>query len=65
MVINKIDLIDQEKLDYEINFWTKKLPNAEIWPISVKESFNIDKLLERLVELSPNHPPFSKRSNNR
>jgi GTP-binding protein Era len=58
LVINKIDLIDQEKLDDEINFWTKKLPKAEIWPISVKESFNIDKLLERLVELSPNHPPF-------
>ena len=51
-------MIDQEKLDDEINFWTKKLPKAEIWPISVKESFNIDKLLERLVELSPNHPPF-------
>ena len=58
LVINKIDLIDQAKLDDEINYWTKKLPNAEIWPISVKESFNIDKLLERLVELSPNHPPF-------
>ncbi|MBL6649016.1 MAG: GTPase Era [Flavobacteriaceae bacterium] len=58
LVINKIDLINQEKLDDEISFWTKKLPNAEIWPISVKESFNIDKLLERLVELSPNHPPF-------
>ncbi len=58
LVINKIDLINQSKLDDEINYWTKKLPNAEIWPISVKESFNIDKLLERLVELSPNHPPF-------
>jgi GTP-binding protein Era len=58
LVINKIDLIDQNKLNDELDFWKFKLPNAEIWPISVKESFNIDKLLERLVELSPESPPF-------
>ena len=58
LVINKIDLIDQDKLNDELDFWKLKLPNAEIWPISVKESFNIDKLLERLVELSPELPPF-------
>jgi len=58
LVINKIDLIDQNKLNDELDFWKLKLPNAEIWPISVKESFNIDKLLERLVELSPESPPF-------
>jgi GTP-binding protein Era len=58
LVINKIDLIDQDKLNDELDFWKLKLPNAEIWPISVKEFFNIDKLLERLVELSPESPPF-------
>ena len=58
LVINKIDLIDQDKLNDELDFWKLKLPNAETWPISVKESFNIDKLLERLVELSPESPPF-------
>lgn len=58
LVVNKIDLIDQDKLNDELDFWKLKLPNAEIWPISVKESFNIDKLLERLVELSPESPPF-------
>jgi GTP-binding protein Era len=58
LVINKIDLIDQEKLNNELNFWNDNLPNAEIWPTSVKESFNIDKLLCRLVELSPESPPF-------
>ena len=58
IIINKIDLIDQEKLDFELDFWKNKVPNAEIWPISVKESFNIDKLLDRLVELSPQSPPY-------
>lgn len=58
LVINKIDLIDQDKLNDELDFWKLKLPNAEIWPISVKQSFNIDQLLKRLVELSPESPPF-------
>ena len=58
IIINKIDLIDQDKLESELDFWKIKVPNAEIWPISVKESFNIDKLLERLVELSPEFPPY-------
>jgi GTP-binding protein Era len=58
LIINKIDLLDQEKLESEIDFWKVKVPNAEIWPISVKESFNIVKLLDRLVELSPKSPPY-------
>jgi len=58
LIINKIDLLDQEKLESEIDFWKVKVPNAEIWPISVKESFNIVKLLDRLVELSPESPPY-------
>ena len=61
LVINKIDLIDQEKLNTELNFWNDNLPNAEIWPTSVKESFNIDKLLFRLIELSPESPPFFQK----
>ena len=58
IIINKIDLLNQEKLELETDFWKAKVPNAEIWPISVKESFNIDKLLDRLVELSPVSPPY-------
>ena len=58
VAINKIDLIDQEKLNTELNYWNDNLPKAEIWPTSVKESFNIDKLLCRLIELSPESPPF-------
>ena len=58
IILNKIDLIDQKKLEGELDFWKDKVPNAEIWPISVKASFNIDKLLDRLVELSPEFPPY-------
>ena len=58
IIINKIDLLDQDKLESEIDFWKSKVPNAEIWPVSVRESFNIDKLLDRLVELSPVSPPY-------
>ena len=59
LIINKIDLLDQEKLESEIDFWKLKVPNAEIWPISVKESFNIVKLLDRLVDYS-NNDKFDK-----
>jgi GTP-binding protein Era len=28
IIINKIDLIDQEKLYFELDFWKNKVPNA-------------------------------------
>ena len=40
LIINKIDSIDQPKLESEIDHWKVELPNAEIWPISAKEMFN-------------------------
>lgn len=59
LVINKIDLLngdgDLEKLVEE---WHKRLPNAEIFPTSAQEHFNIDNLKNRIVELLPVSPPF-------
>jgi GTP-binding protein Era len=57
-VINKIDLIDQERLDEIIDYWKKELPNAEIFPISALHDFNIDNLMKRIIELLPESPPF-------
>jgi GTP-binding protein Era len=34
------------------------LPNAEIYPTSATERFNIDNLQARIVELLPDSPPF-------
>ena len=58
LIINKIDSIDQPKLESEIDHWKVELPNAEIWPISAKEMFNIDGLLKRILEIVPEGPAY-------
>ncbi len=58
LIINKIDLIDQKRLEELVEFWRKELPNAEIFPISAAEKFGIDQLFERIKALLPDSPPF-------
>ena len=58
LIINKIDSIDQPKLESEIDHWKIELPNAEIWPISAKEMFNIGGLLKRILEIVPEGPAY-------
>jgi GTP-binding protein Era len=58
LIINKIDNIDQPKLESEIDHWKVELSNAEIWPISAKEMFNIDGLLKRILEIVPEGPAY-------
>ena len=58
LIINKIDLIDQKKLEELVEFWHKELPNAEIFPISAAEKFGIEQLFEHIKALLPDSPPF-------
>jgi GTP-binding protein Era len=58
LVINKIDTLDQDALEVENEFWTEKLPNAEVVPISALNKFNTDYLLKRFVELIPVSPAY-------
>lgn len=58
VLINKIDTIDQAKLEREVENWAKLLPAAEILPLSALHSLNLDMLKTRLVKLLPTHPPF-------
>lgn len=59
LVINKIDLLKGEgELERLVEEWHKRLPNAEIFPTSAKEHFNIDNLKNRITELLPPSPPF-------
>ena len=58
LIINKIDNIDQTKLESEIDHWKVELPSAEIWPISAKEMFNVDGLLKRVLEIVPEGPAY-------
>jgi len=58
LVINKIDLIDQDKLDGIIDFWKVQLPNAEVFPMSALHKFNVQNLFDRIIEMLPDSPPF-------
>ncbi|MDR0811273.1 MAG: GTPase Era [Paludibacter sp.] len=58
LIINKIDLIDEEKLIALVEKWKSLLPRAEVFPISALHRFNIDVVLKRIKELLPESPPF-------
>ena len=58
LIINKIDTINQIKLENEIDHWKSVLPNAEIWSISAKEKFNVIELKNRIIELLPEGPAY-------
>lgn len=58
LVLNKIDLTTPETLDNLVAFWEKELPGAEIYPISAKEHFGIDQLINAIRDALPECPPF-------
>lgn len=58
LVVNKIDLIDQNKLDDIMDFWKQQLPKAEVFPMSALHKFNVQNLFDRIIELLPDSPPF-------
>ncbi len=58
LVINKIDLIDQAKLEELVEKWKELIPKAEIYPISALEKFNVGPLFDRIKSLLPESPPF-------
>ena len=58
VVINKIDLTTQEKLEALFDKWKSLIPRAEIFPLSATENFNVDNLYKRIVELLPEGEPF-------
>ena len=59
LVINKIDLLKgNEDLIAIIDRWKQLLPEAEVFPTSATENFNVDNLMARIVELLPESPPY-------
>ncbi|MDD4921860.1 MAG: GTPase Era [Bacteroidales bacterium] len=58
VIINKIDLSDQERLEAQVEELGKLLPKAEIIPISALRKFNVSYVLKRISELLPESPPY-------
>lgn len=59
LIINKIDLVKgNDELDRIVARWKDMLPAAEVFPVSAKERFNVDNLMNRIVELLPEGEPY-------
>lgn len=58
LLINKIDLTTQEKVEILVEQWHNILPQAEILPLSGLHKFNVQPILKRIIELLPDSPPF-------
>lgn len=58
LLINKIDLSNQEQLEELVGKWKEKLPNAEIFPVSALNEFNVESVFKRILELLPECPPY-------
>ncbi len=58
LLLNKIDKSDQQELEAQVQLWSAKVPNAEIFPISALQGFNVKEVFNRIIELLPESPPF-------
>ena len=58
LLLNKIDQSNQEQLENQVQFWAEKVPNAEVYPISALENFNVKEVFSRIIELLPDSPAF-------
>ena len=58
LLINKIDLAKEGQLDVVTEYWTSRVKAAAVIPISAKENFNTERILQEIVERLPEHPAF-------
>ncbi|MBU2939754.1 GTPase Era [Lacinutrix sp. C3R15] len=58
LLLNKIDKSDQAQLEEQVQTWQAKVPNAEIFPISALEGFNVKEVFDRIISLLPESPAF-------
>ena len=58
LLLNKIDQSNQEQLEEQVQLWSEKVPNAEIFPVSALQGFNVKEVFNRIIDLLPQSPPF-------
>jgi GTP-binding protein Era len=58
LILNKIDKSNQEELDEQVEIWSNKVPNAEIFAISALENFNVQMVFDRIIDLLPVSPAY-------
>lgn len=58
LVINKIDLSDQQKVQELMGYWREQIPGAVVIPVSAKEKFGVQTVLDSVVEHLPVAPAW-------
>lgn len=58
LIINKIDLNKEEKLQEVTAYWQERIQAVETIPVSALENFNLQKILQEILDRMPVHPPF-------
>ena len=58
VVINKIDISDQAKVMVLISYWNETIPGATVIPVSSRERFNLESVLDAIVDKLPVSPPW-------
>ena len=58
IVINKIDISEQEKVQQLMGWWAERVPAALIIPASARENFGMQAILDAVVERLPVSPPW-------
>ena len=58
VLINKIDISSQLELETAVQEWSDIFPNQKIIPISALTGFFIPELLQMLIDLLPESPPY-------
>jgi len=58
LLLNKIDLSNEKKVNQLMDTWVRILPNAEIIPISALENFNLGRVFDLILENLPVSPAY-------
>jgi GTPase len=58
IAVNKVDLTNQEELEKVVESWHKAFPDSPVIPVSALKNFNLEHLLNGILEKLPESPPF-------
>ena len=58
IVINKIDISSQEKVQELMAWWQERVPAATVIPASAQEGFNMETIMDAVVERLPESPAW-------
>jgi len=58
LILNKIDLVSENKVNMLLQTYQELFPQLEYLPVSAKQKQGLELLIDKVVDLLPEHPPF-------